>query len=107
MDLDPVPQPPEPKRRCFCCGKKYGTRQLARHLKAFIKRLNEQLDTVQAARNADNLDDDGDDDDAGLGGAEMDIDDAALGVGADAIPDFGEGEYAFGIGGRVLIISHP
>ncbi|KAG9082054.1 hypothetical protein FS749_007146, partial [Ceratobasidium sp. UAMH 11750] len=99
MDLDPVPQPPEPKRRCFCCGRKYGTRQLARHLQIFLERLNERLDAAQAAEYADNLDDDDaelggaemDIDNVGLGGAEMDVD-AAVRAGRDATPDFGEDE---------------
>ncbi|KAG8716307.1 hypothetical protein FRC08_009614 [Ceratobasidium sp. 394] len=97
MDLDPVPQPPEPKRRCFCCGRKYGTRQLARHLQIFLEQLNERLDAAAKYAGNPNGDNAGlggaemDVDDPGLGGAEMDVD-AAVGAGRDTTPDFGEDE---------------
>ncbi|KAF8594528.1 hypothetical protein BDV93DRAFT_515703 [Ceratobasidium sp. AG-I] len=50
MDID-KPQPPQPpqdlprapKRQCFCCSRKYDTRQLARHLQDFLALLDWEI----------------------------------------------------------------
>ncbi|KAF8593246.1 hypothetical protein BDV93DRAFT_516540 [Ceratobasidium sp. AG-I] len=51
MDIDeplqplqsPQDLPRAQKRRCFCCGRKYDTRQLARHLRDFLARLDQEI----------------------------------------------------------------
>jgi hypothetical protein len=102
MDVDEEPQAPrEPKRRCFCCGKKYGTRQLSRHLRAFLDRLNDQLDIAEAAVNREGVDYD----DADPGGNDMGVGDAAM-EEEGAVWDFGEGKYVFGCERYELIVFH-
>jgi hypothetical protein len=92
MDVDEEPHVPrEPRRRCFCCGRRYGTRQLARHLRAFLDRLNDQINIAEAAANREGVDDDG----AVPGGNDMGIGDAVMEEEGDAMPNLVEGKYGF------------
>ncbi|KAG8703712.1 hypothetical protein FRC09_003998 [Ceratobasidium sp. 395] len=76
------PMPPEQKRRCFCCGRKYGVRQLARHLRLFLARLDAELLAANAVE-----------DPAEVG---MDVDGEINGE-EDGMPNFGQdGEDPFG-----------
>ena len=88
MDVDeplqPVQPPHEPpidqKRRCFCCGRKYGTRQLARHLRDFLARLDQEIAAGQVAGDEEDSCNEGN----GSDHAAMDIDRTDLG---DAVVD--------------------
>lgn len=79
----PQHPPPIQKRRCFCCGRKYGTRQLARHLRDFLARLDQEIAAGQIAGDNEELDDE----DAPADHDPMDIDHAGAGDAAVNIND--------------------
>ncbi|KAG8748747.1 hypothetical protein FRC12_013807 [Ceratobasidium sp. 428] len=100
MDIDEPFRPPspppavrEPKRRCFCCGRTYGTRQLARHLRAFLARVEEEMAAAQAAGFSDDEDED-DDGDSYPHNAGMDLDYAAA-AEEDWMPPGQDGDGIF------------
>ncbi|QRV93624.1 Transposase family Tnp2 protein [Ceratobasidium sp. AG-Ba] len=68
---------PRPKRRCFCCGRDLGTRQLTRHLTIFLEQLDEELAL------ADQFE--GSDEDYDTIGYPMGVDDNGIDVEGDAI----------------------
>jgi hypothetical protein len=111
MEVDePHQAPREQKRRCFCCGRKYGTRQLARHLRHFLARLDQEIAAGQVVADEEDLGDDdaGSDDakiiidDAGPDDAAMDIDHAEEAGNWDE--DRNQGKYMFSCDSRMLII---
>ncbi|KAG9086483.1 hypothetical protein FRC07_013076, partial [Ceratobasidium sp. 392] len=97
MDVDEPPQPLEPprtppppeprKRRCFCCGRRYRTRHLARHLRIFLDRLDQEIAAANAAEGPDNSDDP-EDNNVGPVDVEMEVGDAA--EGEDWMLNFGQ-----------------
>ena len=89
MEVDePLQEPHEQKRRCFCCGRKYATRQLARHLRIFLARLDEEIAAGQVIADEEDLDDD----DAGSDNADIVINNAGPNDAAMNI------EHAKGVG---------
>ncbi|KAF8594856.1 hypothetical protein BDV93DRAFT_515446 [Ceratobasidium sp. AG-I] len=91
--VQPPEDPPVAKRRCFCCGRKYGIRQLARHLQDFLARLDEEIAAGQVAGDDDDLgNDDLGNEDAGPDFAAMDVDHAGPGNAAVDIDDAAEAE---------------
>ncbi|KAF8595443.1 hypothetical protein BDV93DRAFT_575338 [Ceratobasidium sp. AG-I] len=93
MDANEPLQPPDDpnlnaKRRCFCCGRKYGTRQLARHLREFLARLDQEIAAGQVVGDDEGSGDEDENDNMGAGDegggpgpdyAAMDIDHAGPG----------------------------
>ncbi|QRW13660.1 Transposase family Tnp2 protein [Ceratobasidium sp. AG-Ba] len=90
-----APALPKPKKRCFCCGKRYGTRQLARHLKLYLQQLDEEIAAAQANGQLDDMDED--EDGPQPEGHDMDIDAAEMGA-EDVMEDLGNAQLPANVG---------